>query len=82
MSEDPDWGSNPGRPNGYKKGEEKILCFKELCLGLEAFLVLGRLLEKNSLSPKYCLTFLSGLCGYQSELPHCKPCKIILVVVT
>jgi hypothetical protein len=30
-----------------KKGEEKILCFKELSLGLEAFLVLGRLLGKN-----------------------------------
>ena len=46
------------------------------------FLVLGHLLEKIDLSPKYCFTFLSGLCGYQSESPHSKSCKIILVVIT
>ncbi len=49
MSEDPDWESNPGRPNGYQKkgrGENFMLPRAFLRAG-GFFLVLGRLLEKN-----------------------------------
>ncbi len=43
MSMDPDWESDPGRPNGYqKRGRKKMLCCKELSWGLKTFLVLDR----------------------------------------
>ena len=59
MSEDPDWGSNPGRPNGYqKKGGGENFMLQRAFSRAGGFFSAWASFRKNVLSPKYCFIFL------------------------